>query len=428
MSEPELLLTPLKAAARKGQATEMTLIVRVVPPALEAAPAGRPPLNLGLVIDRSGSMAGPKMPRALEAARFAIQQLLPTDRVSVTTFDNHIETLVPNQPAADKAGIVARLNGVAPRGSTALHGGWAEGAAQVEKGLAKEALNRVVLLSDGQANVGLSDPDQIATEVHAAKGRGVGTSTIGVGDDYNENLMQAMARAGDGNYYFIDDPKIIPEILGAELRGLVATIGTEVTLTLEPQNGAEVAEVLNDLPSGPGGLLKLPNLVLGMPVDVVLKLKAPAREGVTELLRVRLEWSASDGSGRRAVARSLIVPAVDDAEYESLPADPDVAEKARMLEIGRMKLRTSAALDRGDIIGARLLMEGMDEVLCSAPASPYRDDEMADLRELEEDLASGSPLRASKRAKFQSFSLGRGLGRRSRPGSAPEPPTEPPKP
>jgi Ca-activated chloride channel family protein len=428
MSEPELLLTPLKAATRKGQATEMTMIVRVMPPALEAAPAGRPPLNLGLVIDRSGSMHGPKMPRALEAARFAIEQLVPTDRVSVTVFDDHIDTLVPNQPAADKAGIVARLNGVAPRGSTALHGGWAEGAAQTEKGLAKEALNRVILLSDGQANVGLSDPDQIATEVHAAKGRGVGTSTIGVGDDYNENLMQAMARAGDGNYYFIDDPKIIPEILGAELRGLVATIGTEVTLTLEPQNGAEVAEVLNDLPSGPGGLLKLPNLVLGMPVDVAVKLKAPACEGVTELLRVRLEWSAADGSGRRATARSLIVPAVDEAEYEALPADSGVAEKARMLEIGRMKLATSAALDRGDRVLARAMLCDLDEALYAMPASPMVANEMADLRELGEDLEAGNIARASKRAKFQSFSLGRGQSRGTRPGSAAEPPAEPPQP
>lgn len=408
MSEPTLNLMPVKSAIRKAQATEMDLVIRILPPSIEKLPE-RPTLNLGLVIDRSGSMGeGSKMPYALEAARFAIEQLLPTDRVSVTIFDNQIETIVPNQPAADKSGMAARLRSVVPRGSTALHGGWAEGASQVEKGLAQGALNRVLLLSDGLANVGLTDLDPIATEVSRLKDRGVSTSTIGVGADYNEDLMQAMGQAGDGNYYFIDDPKRIPEIFGAELRGLVATLGTDVRLTLEPQHGVEVVDVLNDLPVGPTGSYRMPNLVVGSPVDVVVKLKVPAREEVTEVLRVRLEWSAMDIAGRKTVARSLIVPAVDPSEYDAMKPDADASEKVQLMEVGRIKLRASKAMAAGDWVGTRAQMNLARAQVMAMPQSPFTSEELHQLSALEADLDEGNAAFLIKRAKFQKFSRNRG--------------------
>ena len=143
---------------------------------------------------------------AREAAIFAIEQLLPTDRVSITIFDTKVETLAPNAPAVDKGRLVALVREIEPRGSTALHDGWQEGGTQVRQNLVAGGLNRVLLLSDGIANVGLCEPDALATAASRLAAEGVSTTTLGLGDDYNEDLLEAMAQSGDGNYYYVEHP------------------------------------------------------------------------------------------------------------------------------------------------------------------------------------------------------------------------------
>jgi Ca-activated chloride channel family protein len=208
----------------------------------------RPAIYLGLVLDRSGSMAGlNKIHFAREAAIYAVEQLLPTDRVSVTIFDNVVQTIVPNTPAMDKVSMVRLLRDVQPGGATALHPAWAEGANQVNRFPLRGGLNRVLLLSDGLANVGLTEPDAIATDVKQRARSGVSTSTMGVGKDYNEDLLQAMATSVDGNYYYIESPRQLVDIFQTELQGLTATVGHRTSLGIVPQNGVTVAEVLNDL-------------------------------------------------------------------------------------------------------------------------------------------------------------------------------------
>ena len=206
MTEPRIELITGRSGICWDEAIVLDVLIRITPPQPEVH-FPRTPLNLALVLDRSGSMAGGrKMPFAREAATFAVKQLLPTDRVSVTVFDNEVETIVPGGTAADKVGLVRQIEQIMPRGSTDLHGGWAEGGRQAEAGLVSGGVNRVLLLSDGLANVGVVDPNTIAAEARGLAARGVGTTTMGVGEDYNEDLMEAMARAGDGRYYYIESP------------------------------------------------------------------------------------------------------------------------------------------------------------------------------------------------------------------------------
>ncbi|HWG83947.1 MAG TPA: VWA domain-containing protein, partial [Deinococcales bacterium] len=309
MSEPRVEFIPLKAAVSSTRDTTLEVLVRVTPPEAQAASA-RPALNLGLVIDRSGSMGGEKISYARKAARYAVGQLLQTDRVSVVAFDDRVEVVVPSALAGDKLAITTAVNGIHSRGSTDLHAGWLAGAEQVATHLDPARLNRVVLLSDGQANAGETNPDRIASQVRALQERGVSTSAYGLGLDYNEDLLEAMARSGDGNYAFIESPSQLPEIFARELSGLLATTGRSVSLGLEPQAGAAVLDVLNDLDRTQFGRFKLPNLVSGNPLDVVLRLRVPASHG-GECLRVRLAWDDPKGSGRRTLRAALSLPRVN---------------------------------------------------------------------------------------------------------------------
>jgi Ca-activated chloride channel family protein len=418
MTTPNVELIPRKPAVCSESAVTLDVLVRVTPPMPEVH-FPRPPLNLALVLDRSGSMAGhKKMPYARRAAAFAVEQLLPTDRVSVTTFDQVVERVVPSVLAEDKPGIVRKIEQVQPRGSTDLHGGWAEGARQAEAHLVAGGLNRVLLLSDGLANHGVTDPNAIAAGARTLAARGVSTTTLGVGDDYNEDLMEAMAKAGDGNYYYIQDPVQLADIFQTELRGLMATLGQKVSLGVEPAAGVAVADVLNDLERAPTGRLMLPNLVVGMPITVVVRLSVPAGAGADgwPLCVFRLAWD--EGGTRRSLHASLAaLPAVLRADWDALPDDPAVREQEALLMAARAQKEAARALERGDEARTRQFVGAARLYAAAVPASPEVLDEMRALDEIEAALDAGQNLQMIKHAKYRAYRRGS-----SRP-KPPEPPT-----
>lgn len=426
MQAPQIELIPTRAAGRGDAPTELHVLVWITPPQPEVHVL-RPPINLALVLDHSGSMAGAgKMTHAREAAVFAVEQLLPTDRVSVTIFDDQVETIVPNTPATDKEGIVARIRAIGPDGTTALHAGWAAGADQAEGYRLDDGLNRVLLLSDGLANVGLTDPAAIAAEVRARRERGVSTTTLGVGDDYNEDLLQAMAEAGDGNYYYVESPRQLADIFQTELYGLMATAGRDVVLALEPRHGVEIAELLNDLepaPAGPGEEAaadrrwRLPNLIVGMPIQLVVRLSLPPLAGVTELFRARLSWSEPGVADRQAAAKTLIVPAVSSAAFEAMAEDPVVAERVAVLTAARFKLRAGEAMAAGDRETTRAYLSASKAAFAALAPSPVIDDEMTEMEALWADFEAGDAAKLTKRAKHQHYWGTRGR----KPGPTPPP-------
>ncbi|MGB6015868.1 MAG: VWA domain-containing protein, partial [Nodosilinea sp.] len=295
---PAIELIPLHGAIVTQQPITLDVLVRITPPAI-ALTTDRLPLNLSLAIDRSGSMRGQKMHYAREAARFAIENLLPCDRISVVLFDDRIETLVPSTLATDKHALLEQVRHVHSRGSTALHAGWVEGGVQVSQYLNPAQLNRVIVLSDGLANVGETRPDAIASDVHGLGQRGVSTTTLGIGDDYSEDLLAAMARSGDGNFFHIESADQLPSIFETELSGLAATLGQRVSLGLQPAQGVVVMDVLNDFEQTATQRYKLPNLMVGSPIQVVVRLQVPALSQSGELMQVRLAWDDAERPGRQ---------------------------------------------------------------------------------------------------------------------------------
>jgi Ca-activated chloride channel family protein len=353
-----------------------------------------------------------KIDFARQAAAFAVQQLLPTDRVSVTIFDGEVDTIVPNAPAEDKGRVVDLIQRVQPRGSTALHGGWKEGARQVGEHLLPGAVNRVLLLSDGQANEGETNPERIADDVKRLTAEGVSTTALGLGDDYNEDLLEAMAQAGDGNYYYIESPAQLADVFQTELRGLMATVGKRVSLGLESQHGVAVGEVLNDLDTTPHGRLKLPNLVAGMPLLVVVRLHVSPLTHEADVCRFRLAWETAETADRQQLEATLRLPAVQSSAWEVLAPDAEVQERATLLLMGRYKKEASRCLERGDRDGAARWLGEAERLLTAAPDTLEIRQEAQALVEIQAHLAEGTLSACSKMAKYQAH-------RRSR--SAPYP-------
>ncbi|MDX2004634.1 MAG: VWA domain-containing protein [Meiothermus sp.] len=348
MERPVLELVPIRRGLRRDRATELAVMLRVTSPR-PLAPAGRPHMNLALVLDRSGSMNGTKLEQAKAAALFAVDNLLPEDRVALVTYDDQVEVLAPSAPVEGRAALAERLRAVRAGGSTDLHGGWLEGARQVAAHLDPGRLNRVILLTDGLANVGERDPRVIADHVRGLAERGVSTTALGVGLDYNEDLLVAMAEAGGGNYQFIEHAADLPRVFARELAGLAGTFGTSARLELSPAPGV-VAELANGLPVDAAGSYLLPDLVWGAPLELLLRLTVPP--GVDRPLALRLSWRSAGGEPGN-MEDALELPAVDEAGWERLPEDQDVAALEAKIEATRAREAAMAALANGDINSAR---------------------------------------------------------------------------
>lgn len=407
MKTPQIEFIPLRNAICSDASTTLDLLVKIIPPEPEAD-MKRPPLNIGLVIDRSGSMSGEKIEYARKAASYAIDQLLPTDRVSVTIYDDRIDTLIPSTHPTEKAFITAQIQSIQPRNMTALHEGWVQGGVEVSKYLNPQHMNRVILLSDGLANHGETNPDVIASDVKGLAKRGVSTTTMGVGQDYNEDLLEAMASSGDGNYYYIESPDQLTDIFGMEMQGIMATIGRNVTLRIEPQGDVEVVDVLNDLEVTRQGEFKLPNLVMGNPFTVVLRLKVPAISDAIDLCFFRLSWDDPEQQARQKLRVGLKLPVVNSTQLEEFPFNSEVRQQVAMMMSARGKMEAVKKVDRGEYEAASKILATTRQKVLEAPDSLLLQQEAESLLDLDEHLKARRLQTYRKSAHYESHFAGRG--------------------
>lgn len=221
-----------------------TAIVKVTLSADRVAPRERPAINLALVLDRSGSMSGDKIIRAREAAVEAIRRLDARDTVSVVIYDHEVETLVPAQSAKNIEWIEGRIAQITARGNTALFAGLSQGASELRKNLRQGMVNRLILLSDGLANVGPSSPDEVGRLGAALMKEGIAVSTVGVGTDYNEDLMTRVSGNSDGNSYFVEKSEELPRIFSKELGDVLSVTASRVQLTVRFRAGATPVECI----------------------------------------------------------------------------------------------------------------------------------------------------------------------------------------
>ena len=322
--------------------------------------ATREPLHVALVLDRSGSMGGSKIRLAREAVRQALQNLRPEDRFSLVVYDEDITTLVESTPASAEArrNAVKKLGHIDARGSTDLHGGWLAGCDQLVRGLAADGVGRCLVLTDGLANVGVTDRDELVRLTGAAfRERRVATSTFGVGSDFDERLLNGMADAAGGHFYFIEQPAQIPDLLTSELGELLEVVARDACLTLQLPAGVEAAPLgaFDFLKTDAGIRVGLGNLVSGQELAVVVQLKFPAGH-VGDTIAVQVGLSDRDGVlsvPAQAIGWSVAADAACDAQRREPIVDREVARlfaaraRAEALELNR----------QGQYDAARALLE-----------------------------------------------------------------------
>lgn len=346
-----VLLTPLRPGLHAGQDNTVDVLVRVqAPDAPQGHSSVRPPQALSLVIDRSGSMAGRPLEEAKRCAEYVLAKLRPTDVVSLVKFDNRVQRLWPAVALGDGMPQRAAIAGIHAGGNTDLHGGWKEGAGTLEY-RSGGGLNRVILLSDGCANEGETDPAAIARQCAEWAARGITTSTYGLGNGFNEELMVAMARAGGGNHYYGDSAEDLMDPFQQELELLGNLCLRDLRLQATAPDGVEV-RMLNELPALDGGW-RLPDLAWGAEAWAVLRLTVPAgalpRAGqLWSLLRVAVAGQSLEGDPVALERAGMALPVLQQAAFDALPEDELVARRLVELAAAVALTLMRTAAGRGD--------------------------------------------------------------------------------
>jgi len=222
--------------------------------AREAPGRERSPLNLVLVLDRSGSMNdSDKMPYLKESLRVFLQSLRSDDIVAIVTYSDEAEVLREASFVEDGRWIQNAVERLQSGGSTNLYDGLMLGFAQAERNYDIRRNNRLILLTDGIANVGVTDPDRIAADAKYYNDRGIYLSTVGLGLDFNDDLLSTLAYQGDGAYHFIDSAEEMNRVFRAEVEGLVEKVARDVSITIENAGGSleSVVGFEGSLPAGP---------------------------------------------------------------------------------------------------------------------------------------------------------------------------------
>ncbi len=332
----ELAIEPTADKVLADQVGELAVRIRVA--AAKLPPGDRPPLNLALVLDTSGSMEGAAIEAEKRAARELVERLTPRDRVSLVVFHSAAEVLVGATPVSDAARkqLALAIDGIAARGTTDMASGLALGLQQAQAGRVHGSIDRVVLLGDGVPN----DPTPIPGLVAQAVAQHLSITTLGLGIEFDDALLGKIASDTGGRYHYLDQPDQVAAVFEDELLQMRQVIGKNLTLNLVAGPGVILEPMGGFQPMGNGLYAVLGDLTAGEIRDVVIPLRvAGRRAGATvELLDATLTFEDATASAG-PLRRTGFAKVKSDADPVAVAASVKVA-----IEIARARARAAGAI------------------------------------------------------------------------------------
>jgi len=370
----------------------------------EIRPVKRPPVNLILVIDESGSMnERGKMSYAKKAAKSMINNLNGSDRVGVIAYSDYARVISPLQKLKNKSKLRRKIDKIYPTNATNLSAGLIEGIRELKYEDDYGRINKVILLSDGLANRGVTDLYSLSNIASRASSEGIYITTMGLGLHFDEDLMATVAEYGAGNYYFIESPDQIAYIFDKEFRKMSSTIARDAVLEIDLEDDVELEELYGYTYDRKGDkiLIKLGDYYSGQERNIKMSLKVPTgKKGKNDLFTSSLKYTDIENGRKSNINESVKYNVTNDpkkvvknenkkvvADMESVKASKDLDSATRYYEKGytgravdklKSALQSVKKLNKSDYKSSSTMAqeEALNDAISefeAAPASPASD-------------------------------------------------------
>jgi len=403
----------ITARLASGQvlAGEQNIAVTIQMPGATASV--RPPLSLAVVIDRSGSMEGEPLGNAKAAAARLVDQLGDDDAFTIVTYSSSDETVMPmsRATASNKAAAREAIMRIWDDGNTCISCGMQRGASELAMTPVKSGVRRMVLISDGQANTGLYDRNELAQLAVETSARGISISTVGVGLDFDEVTMMRLADVGHGNYYFVEDTNKLADMFARELSGLATTVAADARLVIEPMPGVSIEEAYGYQALQQGGqtVIPLADLRAGETRKVVLHATLAGSPGRFDVAHFRLNWRRVSDGMQDSAQTQLATLVTTDASAVARTIDRTASNAIEQARTARVLEEATTIYERDGYEAAqRVLSRHITETRSNknidAPAAQAIEQASSDAIV---NFSKAPPAKATKAARASAYEMAR---------------------
>jgi uncharacterized protein YegL len=343
------------------------------------------PLNLAFVLDRSGSMGGSKLAYVKNAVLYVVSQLNEEDQISLTVFDDRVDVLVPQTRVGDLQGFTGIVEQLIPRGTTNLHDGYKQGIDLLRDNPCEGKISRVLLLTDGLANMGITDTRTISIMAGVMSEESITTTTIGVGADYNESLLGQIAKNGRGGAYFIEKPSDAEAVFAEELTSLKQLVATDLKVFVKPAIDGIKFSQLNSYKVSDQSSFVVGDVYAGQAKHFVIEMLLPACDLSKELTVAELElsWLPVDKKQDRIKTKKypVTVDVVSKRAFARVEPNRQVTLEAAFLAIARANRKAIELSDQREFTEAAYMLNGVaDHIEELGLNDPTLNQEIQDIR------------------------------------------------
>ncbi len=314
----------------------------------------RIPLNIALVMDKSGSMAAEnKLEHTKQAAEFVVRNLSNRDLLSIVEYSTDCKVLLSATKVINKSYILGLIKNISEGGSTNMSRGMLAGYNEVSRFQKPGQVNRILLLSDGIANRGITDPGKLQQMCMSQYAKGISISSFGVGAEFNEDLMLNMAEYGNGNYYYIDQAEKIPLIFARELHGLLAVTAQDVVIKINTQPGTKIENVYGHLYKQYDDyiLINIGDVYSNEHRTIVVELYPGSENfGIQNIAEVIVNYNSVLGNKKEvSESKELSVKYTKDKEVVTQNINPVVQQVVTLNHMTNQMDKTIRLVDKGEI-------------------------------------------------------------------------------